>query len=277
MQDDVLDNQTMPAQEAPGDAASTAGEGVDEVSRATEALALDIAKASSSVPVIARLTALREGADALLSRLSEAQRAFATSPEDELVEAPAPDFATAKPVYEAMFAACTFPAAHAGEVAWHRQMLQKGKPRYQEAEQRTGVPWWFIGVIHALEASFSFNAHLHNGDPLAHKTVHVPAGRPPAWNPPSDWLSSAIDALQFQGYAGRTDWSLAQVLYRWEAYNGWGYRTHGINSPYLWSFSNHYTKGKFVADGKYDPNAVSKQCGTAVMLKALVNAGEIQL
>ena len=32
---------------------------------------------------------------------------------------------------------------------------------------------------------------------------------------------------------------------------------------------------KFVADNKWDPNAVSKQCGAAVMLKALVEGGFI--
>jgi lysozyme family protein len=37
----------------------------------------------------------------------------------------------------------------------------------------------------------------------------------------------------------------------------------------LWSFCNLYEKGKYVADGKYDPNAVSKQCGAGVMLKTL--------
>jgi lysozyme family protein len=30
-----------------------------------------------------------------------------------------------------------------------------------------------------------------------------------------------------------------------------------------------YEKGKFVMDGKFDPNAVSKQCGAALMLKAV--------
>jgi lysozyme family protein len=105
----------------------------------------------------------------------------------------------------------------------------------------------------------------------------VPKGRPPVWNPPNDWLSSAVDALQFQKFTGLTDWSVARALYRWEAYNGWGYRRKGINTPYVWSFSNHYTKGKFVRDGVFDPNAVSKQCGTAVMLKALQNAGDVVL
>jgi hypothetical protein len=37
----------------------------------------------------------------------------------------------------------------------------------------------------------------------------------------------------------------------------------------VWSFSNHYEKGKYVADGKYDPEAVSQQCGTAVIAQTL--------
>ena len=50
-------------------------------------------------------------------------------------------------------------------------------------------------------------------------------------------------------FADLTDWDLARVLYRWEAYIGWRSRLlYSINTPYLWSFSNHYTKGKFVAD-----------------------------
>jgi lysozyme family protein len=43
-----------------------------------------------------------------------------------------------------------------------------------------------------------------------------------------------------------------------------------LPTPYLWSFSNNYEKGKFVADGHYDPEAVSKQCGAALMLKAIM-------
>ena len=35
------------------------------------------------------------------------------------------------------------------------------------------------------------------------------------------------------------------MLYRLEAYNGFGYRQYQINFPYLWSFATCYTKGKF--------------------------------
>ena len=40
-------------------------------------------------------------------------------------------------------------------------------------------------------------------------------------------------------------------------------------SPYLWSFSTHYARGKYVADGKWSPTAVSAQCGVAVLLRRL--------
>ena len=65
------------------------------------------------------------------------------------------------------------------------------------------------------------------------------------------------------------------MLYKLEAYNGWGYRDHhpDVNSPYLWSFSNHYKSGKYVADGTFSATAVSAQCGAAVLLKRLTQLG----
>ena len=190
----------------------------------------------------------------------------------------APAFGSVRAEYDALFASCRIRASRAGDVAASHARLLSGKTRYQQAAKRTGVPWWFIGTIHAMESSFSFARHLHNGDPLTARTVHVPSGRPPLWNPPSDWVSSAVDALQFQGFAGAEDWSVAHALYRLEGYNGWGYRrsTIAINSPYLWAFSNHYQAGKFIADGRYDPAAISRQCGAACLLKLLQQAGAIR-
>jgi lysozyme family protein len=59
----------------------------------------------------------------------------------------------------------------------------------------------------------------------------------------------------------------------WEEYNGYGYFKHNVNSPYLWSGTNLYSKGKFTADGKYSPTTVSGQLGAAVILQALLNNG----
>lgn len=141
---------------------------------------------------------------------------------------------------------------------------------YRTVQRATGVPWYVVGLIHCMEASFNMRAHLHNGDPLEDRTVQVPAGRPATWNPPDDWASSAIDALRYDRLAENADWSLEKTLFLLERYNGTRTRQKGLNTPYLWSFSFHYEKGKFVRDGVWDPDAVSQQVGAAVLLKWLL-------
>ena len=103
------------------------------------------------------------------------------------------------------------------------------------------------------------------------------AGRP-VGHPPFKWEVSASDALVFDGLSTWTNWSLPGTLFVLERFNGFGYRGPDIHilTPYLWSFSNHYTKGKFVRDNVFSPTAVSKQCGAAVLLRqhGLAQAGE---
>lgn len=178
--------------------------------------------------------------------------------------------------YAAWFAAIELRPERQQSTDWHLAMMRQSRERYAGIGKQAGVPWQFIAAIHGLEASFNFRAHLHNGDhPLSQRTRQVPPGRPRVWLPPSDWEASAIDALRLMGFTGQSDWSLPRMLHRLEAYNGFGYRKSGRASPYLWSFSNLYTRGKFVADGRFDPNARSQQCGAAVMLKLLDQAGEL--
>lgn len=186
-------------------------------------------------------------------------------------------FADLQDEYAAWFAAARFRPEHQASADWHLTLMRAARSRYQTVGKRLGIPWYFIAAVHGLEASFNFRAHYHNGDfPLSRRTRQVPANRPPVWLPPSDWESSAADALKLMGFAGQSDWSLPRTLYRLEAYNGFGYRRAGRVTPYLWSFSSHYHRGKFVADGRFDPRARSQQCGAAVMLKLLDRAGELQ-
>lgn len=132
------------------------------------------------------------------------------------------------------------------------------------------VPWYFLACVHYMECSFSFKKHLHNGDPLTGYTVHVPAHRPKVGHPPPfNFEESAVDAIKLMKYDQVTNWSLPYILLKLEGYNGFGYNRKGIRSPYLWSFSNHYTKGKYVKDGVYDADAVSTQLGAAVILKRM--------
>ena len=68
---------------------------------------------------------------------------------------------------------------------------------------------------------------------------------------------------------------MGAALDRLERYNGLGYRNRGLPSPYLWSLSGHYERGKFVADGKFDSEAESKQCGGATPVRCLEERGLI--
>lgn len=141
------------------------------------------------------------------------------------------------------------------------------------------IPWFFIACVHYLECSFSFNKHLHNGDPLTGYTVQVPSGRPKVGHPPPfTFEESAVDALRYMNFDKVRNWILPFVLRKLEAYNGFGYfKYKKINSPYLWSFSGHYTKGKYVKDGKFDAEAVSQQMGAAVILKRMEERGLIYI
>ena len=171
--------------------------------------------------------------------------------------------------YQRLFDTCSIRPEKNTEVDSILNKIVKGRPFYEAVEKKLNIPWYFIGIIHCMEGSCNFKVHLHNGDPLTARTVQVPPGRPRNGNPPFTWEISAEDALIMKKFDSETDWSIPAMLFRLEGYNGFGYRKPAINipSPYLWSYSNHYSKGKFVADGKFNSAAVSKQCGAAVLLR----------
>lgn len=153
------------------------------------------------------------------------------------------------------------------------QRILKNRPRYEEIQQATGVPWWFTGLLHLRESNCNFDTHLHNGDTLLARTTHVPPNRPPNGTPPFSFEFSALDALKMKGYDKIEDWNIARVAYNLEKYNGFGYQSKGINSPYLWASSDHYEKGKYVSDGAkgWRPNHVDTQLGCMPTLKILLD------
>jgi lysozyme family protein len=58
--------------------------------------------------------------------------------------------------------------------------------------------------------------------------------------------------------------------WRLEGFNGYGYRLYrGIHSPYLWAGTNHYERGKTIADRVHSATAISTQAGSAGLLKLL--------
>ena len=174
--------------------------------------------------------------------------------------------------YADLWGAMKIPAGTASALDARIRAIARGRPRYDQVANATGVPWYVIAIIHEMEASLKFTTHLHNGDPLTDRTVQVPAGRPPEGMPPFEWEDSAIDALMLKNLNQVKLWSIERIAYQLEAYNGWGYRTRatGINTPYLWSSTTNYRKGKFVRDRVFDPNAVSRQLGAMALLRRLI-------
>jgi lysozyme family protein len=173
--------------------------------------------------------------------------------------------------YDKMWAAMQILPQHQAVIEHDAGKILTSKATYEIVAQQTGVPWCVIGLIDQMEAGGGCKAHLHNGDPLEHRTIHVPEGRPPApAEPPFTWEQSALDALKYEGFDKIKGWSIAVVAGALEKYNGMGYHMRGAPSPYLWSFSNQYTSGKFVKDHEYDPHAVSEQAGAMPILKALM-------
>jgi len=242
---------------------------------------LDDAKAEDPIKAN-EINVLLDQADELQRRILQGERNL---PDDKGEEVSAsrrplkPPFETVKGEYRRLFETAKVRSKYDSNVRWYisKLLTEKNQDRWNQVAKELCCPWYFVAIIHAMEAGFNFRSHLHNGDSLRRRTRHVPRNRPPVWNPPNNWQSSAVDALQFDGFSDATDWSLERTLYRWEGYNGWRSRRNGINTPYLWSFSNHYAKGKFVADNVWDPNAVSKQCGAAVMLRILVDKRIVEL
>jgi lysozyme family protein len=152
------------------------------------------------------------------------------------------------------------------------------KARYQAVENTTRVPWYVIGILHDLEAGLRFDTHLHNGDPLSGYTYHVPANRPQVGHgPPFSWEESAKDALEYDHLTEVTNWTVERIAFELEKYNGFGYRNNHpyVKSPYLWSYTNIYTSGKYVGDGAWSESAVSNQAGAMAMLKYMIDKGAI--
>lgn len=173
----------------------------------------------------------------------------------------------------------TVRAAWVDEIQAAAHRIAAGASRYAEIQKESGVPWWMIGLLHELEASCNFARHLHNGDLLSDRTHNKPSGRPLKGGPPFTFRESALDALAYDGLDRMTDWSVGGVSFALEKFNGFGYRTKSVCSPYLYSGSFWYLKGKYVRDGPqgFDPDKVSKQAGAVTILKVLQDAGSFKI
>ena len=158
--------------------------------------------------------------------------------------------------------------ARGSEFAAVAGKLVAAKPRYQAVAAKTGVPWFVIAVIHQRESSQNFGRSWAQGDPWNDVSTHVPKGRGPF----KSLEDAAVDALvNCPPCAARNnDWSVGGTLALLERYNGLGYANRGLPSPYIWSGTDQYVKGKYIRDGVFDANMVDKQLGCAGLLRAMI-------
>ena len=149
--------------------------------------------------------------------------------------------------------------------------IKDNKHRYEEIENKTQIPWELIAAIHSKESNLNFARNLCNGEPLNQVTKLVPRGLGP-W---SSFEDSAVDAIKheirLQKEIGKSnaEWSMIEALHYAQGWNGFGYISKGIPSPYLWSGSNIYKIGGYKSDGNFDKNHVVKNVGVWCILNTL--------
>lgn len=161
------------------------------------------------------------------------------------------------------------------EFAKPAQKAFLNKARYVSIAKRSGMPeiaWLFVAVTHYRESSQDFTKNLGQGDPLEHVTVHVPAGRGPFLGTTA-FEDGAVDALvNCPPHAARNkDWSIVSLLTLLEQYNGLKYANANRPSPYIWSGTDQYVRGKVLVDHGPIEEVVDKQLGCAGLILAISN------
>jgi lysozyme family protein/uncharacterized membrane protein len=158
---------------------------------------------------------------------------------------------------------------------------QRIAPRYQVITnmRKNGVPSPVLYCLHQRESSGSFLCHPHEGSPLTQRTRFVPKGRLPNKPPPYTFTESAEDAYYVCDKLDLIQWDdVARALQGIESFNGLGYQKYhpDVPSPYLWSATSIYSRGKYTGDGRFSRTAVDGQLGCAAILKRMQERG-IQL
>lgn len=165
----------------------------------------------------------------------------------------------------------TLTASQKNELAVFRANWDKNHARYETVAAQTGVPAKLIAAIHYREGSMRWDTYLHQGDPLGKKAVHFPSNIPIFYK----WEDAAVHALNMKkgtrdalGMDATTTDKQALATYA-EAYNGLGYYNKGRTSAYVYSGTDQYKGGRYVADGVYDPRSVDQRVGVMALMGGL--------
>ena len=142
-----------------------------------------------------------------------------------------------------------------------RKLIQPSiMTRFDEVYAEIGVPQVVQATICERENGCDFSKSPAQGDRWDRVSTHVPRGRGPF----KSWKESAIDAWTFCDELAKLSipkWTLTYACWKWEGYNGFGYRARGLRSPYVLGGTNLQQNGKVVADGKFDSAHMDGQLG----------------
>lgn len=125
------------------------------------------------------------------------------------------------------------------------------------------IPMVWMICSFERESSLDFRTSPAQGDPWNRVSTHVPRGVGPFKN----FTEAAIWSYRHDGLdKASAPWTWSYMMWAWEKFNGFGPRDHGRVSGYNFAGSDQYDPpegraGKYVADGKWDPNAVDVQLG----------------
>lgn len=143
------------------------------------------------------------------------------------------------------------------------------KARYERVADATGIPAELIAALHWRESTGNFSTYLHQGDPLGKPAVHVPKDIPlfTTWEPAAEHALDSKSYITDKLSLTKDTTDLAALATFAEYYNGLGYYNKGKPSPYVWSGTDQYSRGKYVADGRYSSVTKDRQLGVVAMIQ----------
>jgi lysozyme family protein len=146
------------------------------------------------------------------------------------------------------------------------------KARYEKVAETAGVPAKLIASLHWRESTGDFGTYLHQGDPLGKQAVNEPANIPifKQWEPAAEHALDMKKGIRDAYKIDENTTDEAALASYAERYNGLGYFNHrAMASPYVYSGTDQYKKGKYVGDGDWDPNHKDGQLGVLAMLRRI--------
>lgn len=174
--------------------------------------------------------------------------------------------------YEHLFSRCVIDKNFVGKVDEIVDDIEENQFRYQLVSENTGVPWYFISIVHYMECDCDFNVCLYKNDNSSRQAGNYFKKCSEKSDALFIWEYDAEDAIKLIGWDRYKDWSVSGILFQFEKHDGFGYRNISANSPYLWNFSNHYVP-TFSTTSHSMKNERFNKCGAAVILYRMFERG----